>query len=329
MRMNRPLSGSLLATFILCCTSCAGNGAATPSVSANTEAGVGHAKQIARAVSSSRGLYVFGSTAVNVYPANDPTNIGPTCYVPLVQGQPFGQDLSIDQRGHLWVPYGGVITEYGRRCGPSGDVTVIKTLTDRYAGSGGPTTVAFAPDGTVYVDNETGFGGDGNVAVYHSGATSPYDLLYPPHPISQVANIAVDANGNLYMMWSLYPGGISVTAAGKRKAAMLNLTGVSSPVGMAFDNAQNMLVLDIGGPDIAIYAPPYSGSPTATIPLKANHFEYFALDRANKNLYVAAWDTAAVQVYGYPSGTYEYSVSAGLSPNSQWLGVAVDPAAGN
>ena len=50
------------------------------------------------------------------------------------------------------------------------------------------------------------------------------------------------------------------------------------------------------------------------------------LDAANKNLYVSDRTNGTVDVYSYPAGKYEYSISNGLSASDDPTGVAGDPA---
>jgi hypothetical protein len=85
-----------------------------------------------------------------------------------------------------------------------------------------------------------------------------------------------------------------------------------------------LLVCDAQSDAVLIYAPPYDGAPSATIPVRGE-CTYAVFDKPNRNLYVADDESNAADVYAYPAGTFEYAVSAGLSPHDFVQGIAVDP----
>jgi hypothetical protein len=102
----------------------------------------------------------------------------------------------------------------------------------------------------------------------------------------------------------------------------LSLSGLYGPVGLSFDSNDNLLVTNEY--NIAIFAPPYNGAPMQTITTQP-YCVYSAVDAKNRHLYVSEQTNNAVDVYAYPSGKFEYSITAGIQQNSVY-GVALDPA---
>lgn len=82
-------------------------------------------------------------------------------------------------------------------------------------------------------------------------------------------------------------------------------------------------MIDPGSRLAEIFAPPYKGAPGATVSLRGSS-EFGKLDAKNKNLYVSNFSSGTVDVFAYPAGRYEYSVSNGLQADAL-QGVAVFP----
>jgi len=281
------------------------------------------------------GAYVVTGTAsgqyvINEYRLNDGKNGKPLCSIAGGTSY-FPGDLATDRHGNLWVPTiatpstGSVweVVEYAPGCGQS-----MLSLQD--SATGQPAGVAFNSKGVVYVANEVSASfGPGNVAVFLPGQTSPSTVLTSPLIGSYVLDIAIDANDDVFVTCdtSSFKTEVVEFAKGKGSGAAVNVSGFSVVDGITFDNHQNMILTDYALAQDEVYAPPYSGAPTATVPLLAGSNP--AVSRLNKNnsqLFVT--DHTGYDVYAYPAGTHQYSVTNGMGKFGAG-GLALDPKAPN
>jgi hypothetical protein len=254
------------------------------------------------------GMYIEESLdSLPEYSLPDKKGLGPRCSV-STKGAANG--IAVDANRILYVPYNvnsahGVQT-FGPDCGAEGP-----TLVDPDSDVG---DVAIDnKKNTVYVSNIS----TGNIDVFANGATMPTSSLSNSQYSGNGFGVAVDRFGNVYNSG----GTIVEFPHGQNKGSKaLALSGLISPQGLSFDNNDNLLVTNEY--NIAIYAPPYSGAPTQTIGTQA-FCVYSALDKKNKNLYVSEQTNNAVDVYAYPSGTFEYSIPI---PQRYVQGIALDPA---
>lgn len=158
--------------------------------------------------------------------------------------------------------------------------------------------------------------------VYPKGATKPSNVLCC---VSSSFGIAVDRHHDVYeSSWRGSQGPLVAVYHEGALAKALPLTGLSVPMGIDFDNHGNLVVIDaVSG--ILIYSPPYSGAPTRTIATRGTS-AWGKLNRANTRIYVSDVASGAVDVYMYPSGVYQYSITAGLSASGSVSGIAIVPA---
>lgn len=320
----------LLATAALAATGCAGNaplalpnaGTARPSVVQRSgHSGAGHG--VYALTGSPSGTYI-----INEYPLNDPNNDGPTC---TINGGTslFPGDIATDKKGNLWVPTIAQpsvnaiweVVEYAPACGPQ-----LQALDDSKTGQ--PADVAFDKKGTVYVANEinTDFG-PGNVAVYPPGQTQPGRVLTSSLIVGYVYSLAVNAHNDVYVVCDAPKYAIQVVkfAKGQGSGSVVAVSGFTFPFGITFDKRQNMILTDYSQTQDLIYAPPYQGAPTSTIPLQAGSNPLFSkLNKKQDAIYVAGHN--GISVYTYPGGTYQYTITTGIGRGGTG-GEALDPAA--
>ncbi len=257
------------------------------------------------------GLYIgeFSAGTVAEYGVPDKKNHGPRCSdVPDRYSGVSG--IAVDAHRILYVPYNDNSTHdvatFAPDCGARGP-----TLTDPNGDVG---SVAIDnKSNTVYVGNAS----TGNIEVYKNGATSPTGELNLYH--GSGFGLAVNGSGDVFDSGTPiieYPHGKN------KRGKQLSLSGLYGPVGLSFDRDDNLLVTNTY--NIAIYAPPYDGAPKLTITTQP-FCVYSAVDAKNKHLYVSEQTNNAVDVYAYPAGTYEYSITTGIQAYSAY-GVALDPA---
>lgn len=273
-----------------------------------------------------------GKSIVNEYPSRDRKNANPLC---SINGGTsiFGGDIATDRQGNLWVPTIAQpsinsiweVVEYAPGCGQQ-----LLSLAD--SATGQPSDIAFDKSGTAYVANSVSASfGPGNVAVYStahaslSKVVSPSRVLTSPLIGAFVIAVAVNASDDVYVTYDTanYTSAVLEFAKGKGSGTAVNVSGFSVIDGITFDDQQNMILTDYNLTQDEVYAPPYTGAPTATIPLVAGSKPLFSkLNRLNSLLYVTG--TTGVQVYSYPSGTYEYTITAQIGKYGAG-GVALDP----
>lgn len=274
----------------------------------------------------SGGLYVAEAGARSVpvireYALPDIKNGPPKCKDILSSSGVYG--IGVNARRVLYVPLIGTygkphkILTFGPYCGASGP-----TLIDPYT----PIDVAFdnTANNTVYVADVDTSGID----VYEKGATSPTRTL-SNSALRHAVGVAVDGSGNVFQT-GVDTSNIAEYPRGQQQGSrVLGVTGLDRPGGLEFDVKGNLIVIDSYS-GILVYAPPFNGPPIRTIRTKGSPL-YGKLDFANRNLYVSDssfGENHPVDVYAYPSGTFEYSITNGLTKYGS-TGVAVDPASPN
>ena len=301
----------IASTTLAALAGCGGSAQMAPGLSGQVPAITTQAVQQARAQGEAKapgGLYIYQSTdSLPEYNLPDKKNRGPRCSDSLPNGGVNG--IAVDAHRTLYVPLStGDVLTFGPDCGAPGP-----TLVDPNGDLG---DVAIDnKKNTVYVSNLS----TGNIDVFKNGATSPTGVLsnsqYSGHNYG--FGVAVDRFGNVF---NSGPTIVEFPHGHNKGSKGLALLGLIGPQGLSFDSNGNLLVTNEY--NIAIYAPPYSGAPKQTITTHP-FCTYSALDSKNKNLYVSEQSNNAVDVYAYPSGTFEYSISTGLQRYIQ--GLAIDP----
>jgi hypothetical protein len=277
-----------------------------------------------------------GQSIVYEYPSHDRKNRNPLC---SINGGTsiFGGNIATDRQGNLWVPTIAQpsinsiweVVEYAAGCGQQ-----LQILAD--SATGQPGDIAFDKNGTAYVANTVSASfGPGNVAVYRAGQTdvstviNPSRVLTSPLIGSFVSAVAVNASGDVYVTYDTasFKTQVLEFAKGRGSGTAVNISGFSVLCGITFDDHQNMILTDYNLTQDEVYAPPYAGAPTTTIPLVAGSKPlYSKLNRSNSLLYVTGG--TGVQVYSYPAGTYQYTITAQMGKYGAG-GVALDPTARN
>ena len=311
MRTARVSTFALAASIVLTALAgCGGSAQMAPSPSGQVPGITSQSVRQAQAQGEAKapgGLYVEQSTdALPEYSLPDKKNLAPRCSDSTKGGT---NGIAVDEHRILYVPYNvnsahGVQT-FGPDCGAAGP-----TLIDPDADVG---DVAIDnKKNTVYVSNLS----TGNIDVFANGATMPTGSLSNSQYRGNGFGVAVDRFGNVFNSGSTI---VEFPHGQNQGSKALALSGLVQPQGLSFDNNGNLLVTNEY--NIAIYAPPYSGAPKQTITTQP-FCTYSALDRKNKNLYVSEQTNNAVDVYAYPSGKFEYSITI---QQRYVQGIALDP----
>ena len=330
MRFNASF-GSTLGTVAFSLTACSGNGSqfapgANQGIFAQSRAANSSTLRIVDRASVKAQVDVaqYGSGAsapgqVNEYTANNKKNVGPFCQI---EGLIQVIGIETDESGNLWVPQlatasgPGEIIEYAPDCGAP-----IATLS---VPSGWAIDIAFAKNGTIYVSNDLGpvGTGPGSILVYPAGATSPDGELTNP-AVAASQGVAVDSKGNVFQSYGGNPGGVLEFKGGGGSGTIL--TGIDIPQpGFVFIDKHNDLIVIDDGTKLDTFAPPYAAL-ASSFRLKGVSSQC-AIDKAEKNVACADYQNDTVDVYAYPSGTYQYSFNSGLRQQAAYtFGVAQDP----
>lgn len=261
-----------------------------------------------------------GSTPVDDFNAGDTKNKGDFCQIAAV-GEGINA-VDVDPSGELWVPQGldtktgkADIVSFAPSCGAEG-----KTLSD---GKGQPAGIAFAPDGTRYVNDIQGPASSaGNVAVYPPGKTKPSRLLTNSQ-ILLANGVGVDSKGNAYVSFYTPASktGVMKFKDGKMPGTVLGKIHDGAPGAIAFDKNDNLIVTDDAAVTIDVYPPPYDKAPKV-FPMQG-HSPECSLNKAQTDLACGDKTNTSVDVYSYPAGKYLYSFNNGLTPTV--IGIAQDP----
>jgi hypothetical protein len=175
-------------------------------------------------------------------------------------------DITLDTAGNLYVgnAANSTITVYDPSA--NGDAAPIRTIGGPSTGLGVPASLAFDSGGNLYVLNTGGIPANRTITVYAPGANGDAAPIRTLTGI-QVADgnlngIAVDNFDFLYLSEDL-PEIVSVFSpvANGAVAPVRTIsgptTGLSVPIQMAFDTANNLYVAD--GSDVLVFAPGASG----------------------------------------------------------------------
>jgi hypothetical protein len=266
----------------------------------------------------------------DAYQLPDKQNAGPNC---TIGGNGAVNDIGVQPGTDiLYVPEGLAEQIYTfattTGCGPEGP-----SLSDP---DGQPSDVAFdASTGTVYVANIIDFVNFNiapcTVLVYEKGQTAPSRELKNA-AFGSCLGVAVDKSHNLFLseVDSSNKSHLVEFKEGKGTAVFHSIAGPTRAGGLQFDDAGNLIVVDINTSVTAayVYKPPFDGAPFKTIALRGAA-AFGKLDKSNTHFYTASFTNGSLDVYSYPSGAYGYSVTAGLSSQLSPGGVALSPAAAN
>ncbi len=344
MRIPRLLSFALSGcTTVALLVGCSGDGQQNPALPSQTQAqpssadqGVplGASPKITITAARVGGLYAAQalSLSVNEYALPNTKNAPPRC----TDSGKYVVAMAVGARGVLYVVsqqakigrYGyneWPIDTFGPSCGVRGP-----TLHESF---GLPSDVAVdSKSGRVYVAwYPTSGSAGGGIIVYDKGAIYPTRLLANSAvTVSGNGGVAVDSAGNVFLSVSgsnivEFPGGQ------QNGSTVLSPPGLNFPSGLEFDLKDNLIVTNYsnsGSPIISVYAPPYNAAPTLTIAEKGASL-FVKLDYTNTNLYASDYTNGSVDVYAYPSGSYEYSITNGLTQANFSTGIAVDPPSPN
>lgn len=190
-----------------------------------------------------------------------------------------------------------------------------------------PVNVALTSKKQLYIANIfTKSFGAGDVAYYanydHAGSKPTGSLRNDT--FYQVIGIAADSTGDVFVsnnQQDFSQGEVVEFAAGSGSGTVLSNVLVSVAGGLAIDpKTQDLLVVDQSGSKahISVYAPPYTGS--AIKNYSVQQAVDITLDAKGANLYCAN-TSGFIDVYGYPSGSFEGSYAHVVEP----IGVAVQP----
>jgi hypothetical protein len=255
------------------------------------------------------------------YEVPDQKNAGPFCSVTGIKAV---NGIGVQPKTQfLYIPNGGLRNVIIRRpfCGPE----VGSGLDDP---NGQPSDVAFDEiTGTVYVTNiYDNNGAPGTIQVYKKDEHTPSSQLSDPS-MYQLQAIDTDKAGNVWQTYQTNASapGLIEFVGGKMPGQVHVVNGLTFPGGVEFAKNGDLIIVDINtsAPVAQVYSPPYTGDPIKTIPLKGASV-FAKLDASNKNLYVVSFANSSMDVYKWPSGAYEYSVTAGITPGHSAEGVAVD-----
>ncbi len=308
----------------------AGGPGTVPSAPAGSQAFTPY-RPAAPAAKAGKGVYVVtgtpsGQYVINEYPLNDTNNSAPLCSINAGTSI-FPGDLAADKQGNLWVPTIATpsissvweVVQYAPSCGAQKTALLESNI-------GQPGAVAI-DKGTVYVANEINprFG-PGNVAVFPPGYTTPKRVLTSPLIGAFVLAIAINGSGDVFITYdnASFHTEVLEFAKGKGSGTAVNVSGYSVITGITFDKHQNMILTDYSLAQDEVYAPPYSGAPTATIPLVTGSNPLFSkLNKRDNTMYVTG--TTGLNVYSYPSGTFQYAITNQMGKGGAG-GIAIDPA---
>jgi len=250
--------------------------------------------------------------------------------------------ISVDSTGTLWVPglvptnlNKGIVLSFNKNTCTEAAAKLTET-------TGEPADIAFATTGTRYVMDIVIFPAmtNGQIEIYPKGKTSPTSTLQlPGEQVGTGASqglglgVATDAKNNVYATYINKNGGSDITefAGGKGSGKILQTGSGTFYEGMTFDGSGNLVVATdtSSGATIDVFKPPFTGTPK-TFAAQGSVVD-LKLDPAGANLYVGDATNNTIDVYKYPSGTYEYSiVVTTVAPNGAVVeGVAVDPSDNN
>ncbi|HEX3369513.1 MAG TPA: hypothetical protein VHS56_08060 [Candidatus Cybelea sp.] len=249
-------------------------------------------------------IYVadFSANAIEIYSTSG-SNQSPIGKI--TDGISGPQGCFVDRHGNLFVANASnqTVTMYQRGA---------TTWSLQYTGFAYPTNVAVGANGTLYVDDLVG----GKVVEFARGKTRSKRTILVTDP----QGAALDAANNLYVSYNTGshgggPGTVNEYAPKSTKGTDLDLPIVWS-AGDAVDSKGDVVVADQGSGigNAAVYVfPPGSTQPSETINQGIEDPFRIALDKKNRNLYVADPEVNKLLVYDYASGTLVNTITNGLT----------------
>jgi hypothetical protein len=257
----------------------------------------------------------FGGSSVLWFLRNDRRNKPPTVCEPASSTN----GIAIDRSKNLWVPDGraNTTTEYGPNCGAA-----KLTIPDP---TGEPADVGFDSKGHIYILNLNNHTGPPTVEVYDSSGTQTGTLSDPSFAV--LFGIGTDSNDNIFVsnLTSSNVGNIIEFPGGAMPGTALTGVSLGLPGSPVFDSSNNLIISDWFRGTIDFFAPPYKSAPK-TVPLKGQSI-WCPLGPTEKRIFCGDAQNGSIDVYAYPTGTYLYSYSNGLSASALVTGVAPSPAA--
>jgi hypothetical protein len=185
------------------------------------------------------------------------------------------QGLYVDAAHNLWVAnaYGNNVLIF-----PPGSSVATRTLDD---GSGTPSDVVVAADGTAYVANTTGTSGFGSIEVYPPGKNEPVRSLQDPNA-SQNLFITMDAKENLFVAVFKYPiqgglGGRVDEYVGAQQSGFKRLPMKTAAPGGIRVHGSRLLVCDTTRQTVREFTE--AGRPTGRVLVTGGSWSGFDVDR--------------------------------------------------
>ena len=233
--------------------------------------------------------------------------------------------IGVDKNGNVYVAEAGAsdVLLYGK-----GSPNLLKTLADP---GQIPNDVAISSsDGTVYVTNNSS-SGQGSVAVYAHGSTTPTSTITDPN-FGTVVSLALGKNGTLYVCYAAGPNG-QCDKFPHAKGTGINILSFSGiPTGVAIDGA-GRIVVNNGFGTTSVYSDSGSADSGAILAVCNSIAESgfptgLAFDNAHDDFFVVHYFNANITEEEYPgcvgSPTLEFTYSTGWSSSIVPQGVAVD-----
>jgi hypothetical protein len=256
----------------------------------------------------------FYSAEILIYPAGV-QNPSPTGSISNGVSDPY--NLAVDKAGTLYVQNNNnTVTEY-----PKGASIQSTTLVEPKYGYGTGITAAVGRDLTVYTADHLA----GKVFEFKRGHSSPTTTF----SLQEAFGLALDRKNNLYVGWAPYssggPGHVMRFKPGATSGKDLGIS-VKYEGGLAIDEHDNLLVGDQGNQVIDIFKRG-AKTPFRTISTAPVYPYQFALDKANRYLYLVSGTPAAVYVYDYASGALAWTDTQGMKGSGYAEGVALRPVA--
>jgi sugar lactone lactonase YvrE len=226
----------------------------------------------------------------------------------IVDGVASPQGIAVDASGTLYVANQGTntVTEY-----PAGSTSPSVTLS---TGISRPLDLSVDTNGVLYVTE----GSASMILEFKPGSTSPDETFSLTHP-----SVATNAkNNDLYVTNNVSSTGHVLRC--KPLSSKCKDLGISVGFaqGIAIDSQANLLVGDVYGQVINIYARNQT-TPFRTITVTLEQPSKLAFDTKDATLYMADPANFAVRLFDYASGTQTYEFTFGSADELE--GVALFP----